>query len=702
MRPIVAWLIVAAVSLLSPVAFADEPAEPRARPAADPSVVETLESDDPLVLRGALTELSSSDPATIPADVSARLTNIALEGTDTKARELALQVLGQMGTRVIGRPRLWPKLARQLDVRRKAPPGRVRGWSAWTLGKTGAPVDDYGIVMLGAMSPYDDFSRAAALEAFLSLGGDVPGFLRKALVASQPGGIRANIIGLLGQVPVAEGGMTADEARQMLETAHRTEQSALVFIAITRMKGTPEELAWLNDQLAQTTDYFALRQILVKLTERGPLAAYAAPAVCDLLDAERAPTFQIYDYFAAVGAAPEAMCAIPKLTAPEYGSAAATALLSMGGAGLAVLVKWLRGGDPTLRHDALSALAKSENAPWPAFDAVLTATADEEAHIRSAAASVLPVFGAVGQVHLRRMLADDEPWVREAVVRRIEGPDVQEILIEQLDSDTERVATIAVARLGEVEGELGPTEVLERVEASRVPLGAKLELAEALGLSVLDMFEERASSDDPKVRADATKVALRLTGSAVAVVPTLALLVDDPDQDVREGSIRTLEHFGPAAAPAVDSLRSALLDPDWSVRFGAVRALGAIGPAASAALPELREMLRSGSRANSTIVEAVVAIGGMDKEFVDDFVATLGSGSGSRDRTNAARMLAHAKGSAKARAALRAVLSDADEHVRWAAAKSLEQIGNTEDRQRAKAVLDEMGPFAPMRPLRGL
>ncbi len=305
-------------------------AEPPDKPAADPAVVALLESDDPLVLRGALVALAESDPATIPAESSSRLAEGALDGTDTKTRELARQVLGRMGERVTGRSRLWPRLAGFLDVRRKAPPGRVRGWAAWTLGKTGAPVDEYGIVLLGAMSPYDDFSRVAALEAFLSLGGDVPRFLRKALVASERGGIRANLIRLLGQVPVDQGGLSGAEARRLLQDAHRSERSALIAIAIDRMRGTPEERAWLEERLSGETGYFELRQIVGQLEELGPQGAYAAPAVCRLIGTKSAPDFEIFAYFAAVGPAPEAMCAIPLMEKSEHTIAAGEAFLPWG------------------------------------------------------------------------------------------------------------------------------------------------------------------------------------------------------------------------------------------------------------------------------------------------------------------------------------------------------------------------------------
>ena len=58
-------------------------------------------------------------------------------------------------------------------------------------------------------------------------------------------------------------------------------------------------------------------------------------------------------------------------------------------------------------------------------------------------------------------------------------------------------------------------------------------------------------------------------------------------ESVQQLSVRTLEHFGPAASPAVPLLVQRLATND---SIATVKALGAIGPAAAAGLPHLRRL----------------------------------------------------------------------------------------------------------------
>lgn len=60
-----------------------------------------------------------------------------------------------------------------------------------------------------------------------------------------------------------------------------------------------------------------------------------------------------------------------------------------------------------------------------------------------------------------------------------------------------------------------------------------------------------------------------------------------PVDAVRQLSVRSLEHFGPAASPAVPFLVQRLATND---SIAMVKALGAIGPAAAAGLPHIRRL----------------------------------------------------------------------------------------------------------------
>ena len=94
---------------------------------------------------------------------------------------------------------------------------------------------------------------------------------------------------------------------------------------------------------------------------------------------------------------------------------------------------------------------------------------------------------------------------------------------------------------------------------------------------------------DKFVRWASARILGRLgPGEEEAVVPALALLLTDPDLDVRLAAIAAFERMGPAAKAAAPDLRRTLGSTDAELRVAAIRALACIGGAeASAAVPEL-------------------------------------------------------------------------------------------------------------------
>ena len=96
---------------------------------------------------------------------------------------------------------------------------------------------------------------------------------------------------------------------------------------------------------------------------------------------------------------------------------------------------------------------------------------------------------------------------------------------------------------------------------------------------------------DPQVRM-AAAWALSQMGAKGAAAPALGQTLADSNPRLRSLAAVALEAMGPAAAPALPALVRALNDPVDYVRVPAADALGAMGPAARAAVSPLAERLR--------------------------------------------------------------------------------------------------------------
>jgi HEAT repeat protein len=79
------------------------------------------------------------------------------------------------------------------------------------------------------------------------------------------------------------------------------------------------------------------------------------------------------------------------------------------------------------------------------------------------------------------------------------------------------------------------------------------------------------------------------------IVTAMITALADPESEIRQGAVLTLEQLGPDAAPAVEVLVHALRDTDSRVRLQAVRVLGSLGVLARAAGPALLALRRDPS-----------------------------------------------------------------------------------------------------------
>lgn len=107
-------------------------------------------------------------------------------------------------------------------------------------------------------------------------------------------------------------------------------------------------------------------------------------------------------------------------------------------------------------------------------------------------------------------------------------------------------------------------------------------------------LRERLSAARGEPRRELARALAQVTGDGTQVVPMLAVLLADPDPDVRVGAARGLGAHKAAAAVAVPELFAALRDErDESVRYPLLLACGEIGPAAAPVVPLLLAELRA-------------------------------------------------------------------------------------------------------------
>ncbi len=131
----------------------------------------------------------------------------------------------------------------------------------------------------------------------------------------------------------------------------------------------------------------------------------------------------------------------------------------------------------------------------------------------------------------------------------------------------------------------------------------------------------RALADvDPFVRWAASRTlgkmippdATHVNPALVEAVPGLALLLGDPDLDLRLAAAQALTNFGPDAAGAVDALAKAVGCGDVEARVAAIDALEAIGDQAAPAIPAVIRAL--GQEDSRLLIAAARLLGRLGAE----------------------------------------------------------------------------------------
>jgi HEAT repeat protein len=240
------------------------------------------------------------------------------------------------------------------------------------------------------------------------------------------------------------------------------------------------------------------------------------------------------------------------------------------------------------------------------------------------------------------------------------------------------------------------------------------------------------SSGDGRARAAAVEHLYTMGAGAKAAVPFLAKALADPSFMVQLWAVKALGSIGPDSAPAVCALIGALRDP--TLRTYAASTLGKIGPGARPALEALEESMVYGSdEAREASAMAVVKIDGTKPKAIEAIRGILKEGRDPVARMYAAADLGRigdpadlpilvamlrdpsrgvrreaaiavgrfgdlARSSAEA---LRGLLGDADEGVRFFAAEALWSVAGDPsglphvvpmlDRSRPPSVDEETG-----------
>jgi HEAT repeat protein len=154
---------------------------------------------------------------------------------------------------------------------------------------------------------------------------------------------------------------------------------------------------------------------------------------------------------------------------------------------------------------------------------------------------------------------------------------------------------------------------------------------------------EAMKHDDPFVRWGAARVLGKMAPKgAKDGVPALARRVNDPNGDVRITVLAALKQYGPAALDAVKEVSGAVNADDEQTRLWAVRVLAAVGKDGREQTTEALTVALSPKETSAPVRRAAVAA-----------------------------LAAFGKPDAKATAALRAALADADPEVRRTAGEAL-------------------------------
>lgn len=292
---------------------------------------------------------------------------------------------------------------------------------------------------------------------------------------------------------------------------------------------------------------------------------------------------------------------------------AAGALLVRGDrAGVDLLARAVREGQPADRRAALEALAGAGRAED--VGRALPGLEDDEAEVRAAAAvTVLKLGGADALPRVRPLLQDPEDEVRLAVVEGLAGsthPACLEVLAALAEDPNDQVRSIAVAALAGARDPIA-YRALGKVLGDPVPAIAKRALdalnkiaqTDHVRLLSPDGLERASRAKDPQTRDWVAQLAIRYAAKGgVLSVTTISRFLSDEEPQIRrwrfrdaEGKRHTwttllLDHVRqfPCSPADVAALGSLVVHADPDVRIKGHQVLGnaVLAPGAGALLAQ--------------------------------------------------------------------------------------------------------------------
>jgi HEAT repeat protein len=101
-----------------------------------------------------------------------------------------------------------------------------------------------------------------------------------------------------------------------------------------------------------------------------------------------------------------------------------------------------------------------------------------------------------------------------------------------------------------------------------------------------------------------------ISATASAIMPSLIVMLDDPNAEVQAGTAATLGHIGEPAKSAIPKLIPLLKHPDRVTRLFAAYALGEMGKSAQSAIPKLIPLLKDADPdVRSSATDALIELG---------------------------------------------------------------------------------------------
>lgn len=650
------------------------------------TLLDGLDSTDEDTRAAAIDELHAHAAHPVVRADTDRLLALAETERDNEVRETALQLIGDRGAPVTRRQqaRLLVLARVGLGRRPRGSADRRAGWAAWAAARTTPEPAETMKTLTMLLLSFDDFTRAAATDGLMTLGGSAQALLERVLTSDVDEGVRGRVVeAWMARYAKAEGAETPSEAMilQLLESHHAATlpwaRRAFLEALLTVAPDRPEVLAATQDDLRSGANYFTLAHLKRRGPEASPLLREVLQAVADARN--QGVAMEAAAAIAPPGARPAVAAAIEPLLDSDRAYLAAQTLTHLGAPGFEVLKASLRSDSvKRRRHAASAAPDKDVTVPpelltdWQAALAGRLAL-EPVPEVRSTIVAYMKVPAAC-PVLLARAAAETDEGVLRALARTLGdcGAPATEVLMRwaRPSHPAHEVAQFVLPKTSPAAGPA--VDLLFPIDG---PSDSSAHRAVArLGAPAVPHLIARLHAKSSDVRGSAAYALGVIGHDARPAGPSLALALDDPDPQVRRWAAWAfIQIEDPTVVP---ELVSATTDPNYDVRQQAVRALGKIGGPIDVIIDAARAEPR---RCGEAAAEALAERGEATAEVEAALIALISekSGAGARAAARAATRLGLS--SPNMQSALRTALTHERAHVRWAAAEALLMVGTPQD-----------------------